>query len=230
MIKAVIFDLDHTLFDRYATLTEVAKNMRAKLPINPNLSDEEIVDIMITADKTCIYYGWEAVNQYIINQTNLFVEKVESNAYSSFILSEFNNVAIPFPFAKPMLETLKKEGFKIGLITNGKPGLQEKKLEMLGLDNIFDRVIVSGRYNCPKPQQTAFFMMAEWLNLAPKDMMYVGDHPLNDVDTSRKSGYVPVYVNTVGRWPMPEIPQCELQVETVAEIPSLVKRYNSNLK
>ena len=46
MIKAVIFDLDHTLFDRYATLTEIAKTIRYELPVNPNLTDEDIAEIM----------------------------------------------------------------------------------------------------------------------------------------------------------------------------------------
>ncbi len=229
MIKAVIFDLDHTLFDRYATLTEVAKTIRTKLPVDPNLSDEEIAEIMIRADKLCVYYGWDRIREYIVNETPLFTQKIDGNAYSDFVFSEFNNIAIPFPFTIPMLQALKADGFKLGLITNGKPGLQERKLEMLGLDNIFDRVIVSGQYNCPKPQLTAFKMMAERLELDPADMMYVGDNPLNDVDASRKAGYVPVYVNTVGAWPRPDIPQCELQVETVAEIPELVKRYNENM-
>ena len=230
MIKAIIFDLDHTLFDRYATLTEIAKSIRNDLPINPNLSDEKISEIMIKADKTCIYYGQEKVNNYITNQTELFAKKIPENAYSDYILGKFMNIAVPFPFAKPMLEALKQKGYKIGLITNGKPGLQEKKLEMLGLDSIFDRVIVSGQYNCPKPQLTAFNMMAEWLGLKPCEMMYVGDHPLNDVDASRKAGYVPVYVNTAGYWPRTDVEKCELQVETVAEIPELVRRYNQNIK
>ena len=226
MIKAVIFDLDHTLFDRYATLTEIAKKIRGNLPVDPKLSDKQIAEIMIHADKTCVYYGWDKIREYIVNESGLFTEKIDGNRYSDFVFSEFMNVAVPFPFAKPMLESLKKDGYKIGLITNGKPGLQERKLEMLRLDNIFDRVIVSGQYNCPKPQLTAFNMMAEWLGLEPSEMMYVGDNPLNDVDASRKAGYVPVYVNTVGAWPRPDIEQCELQVETVAEIPELIKTYN----
>lgn len=226
MIKAVIFDLDHTLFDRYATLTEIAKKIRENLPVDPKLSDVEIAEIMIKADKTCVYYGWDRIREYIVNESELFTEKIDGNCYSDFVFSEFMNVAVAFPFTKQMLENLKKDGYKIGLITNGKPGLQEQKLMMLGLDNIFDRVIVSGQYNCPKPQLTAFNMMAEWLRLKPCEMMYVGDHPLNDVDASRKAGYVPVYVNTAGYWPRPDVEQCELQVETVAEIPELVKRYN----
>ena len=128
MIKAIIFDLDHTLFDRYATLTEIAKSIREDLPINPNLSDEKISEIMIKADKTCIYYGWEKVNNYITNQTELFAKKIPENAYSDYILGKFMNVAVPFSFAKPMLETLKREGYKLGLITNGKPGLSRLAL------------------------------------------------------------------------------------------------------
>ncbi len=230
MIKAVIFDLDHTLFDRYATLSEVAKKIRKKLPVNPKLSDSKIAEIMINTDKSCVYYGWDKIREYIVNETPLFTKKIDGKAYSDFVFSEFMNVAVPFPFTKPVLETLKSNGYKLGLITNGLPGLQEKKLEMLGLENIFDRVIVCGQYNCPKPQLTAFNMMAEWLMLDPSEMMYVGDNPINDIEASRNAGYVPVYVNTVGSWPRPDIPQCELQVETVAEIPELIKKYNKRLK
>lgn len=226
MIKAIVFDLDHTLFDRYSTLAEVAKKIRGKLPVNPTLSDEEIAEIMITADKSQVYYGWDRLREYIVNETPLFTEKIDGKLYSNFVFESFMDVAVPFAFTLPMLEALKSKGFKLGLITNGKPGLQETKLEMLGLSNIFDRVIVTGQYNCPKPQLTAFNMMAEWLELNPAEMMYVGDNPTNDVDASRKAGYVPVYVNTVGSWPRPDIEQCELQVETVAEIPELVKKYN----
>ena len=230
MIKAIIFDLDHTLFDRYATLTEVAKKIREKLPVNPNLTDEEIAEIMIKADKLCVYYSWDRIREYVINETPLFIEKIDGVAYSDFVFSEFMNVAVPFPFTKPMLEVLKNDGYILGLITNGLPGLQERKLKMLGLDNIFDQIIVTGQYNCPKPQLTAFNMMGERLNLKPFEMMYIGDNPVNDVDASRKAGYVPVYVNTVGSWPRPDIEQCELQVETVAEIPELVKKYNAKIK
>ncbi len=226
MIKAVIFDLDHTLFDRYATLRAIVEPIRKVLPIDPTFSDDEVGNVIVNADKTCVYFGWDRVREHIVNETKLFTKTIDGHDYSNAVFKCFEDIAIPFSFTKPMLEELKKEGYLLGLITNGLPGLQEKKLEMLGLDNIFDRILVTGQYNCPKPQLTAFNMMAEWLGLAPNEMMYVGDNPLNDIDASRKAGYVPVYVNTVGSWPRADIEQCELQVETVAEIPELIKRYN----
>ena len=71
MIKAVIFDLDHTLFDRYKTLRAIVKPLRALLPIDPTLSDDEVGDIMVNADKMCIYHGWDRVREHIVNETKL---------------------------------------------------------------------------------------------------------------------------------------------------------------
>ena len=229
MIKAVVFDLDHTLFDRYQTLTELSKRIHLKLPINPKLTQEEIASYMIKADREKIHYGFEAVQQYLTDKTNLFLKPLNEDDYRNFLLNEFAVTAVPFSFTIPMLKELKKEGFKIGLITNGKSKLQMKKLEMLKLIPYFDKILVSGDYNCPKPQITPFLMMAEWLNLKPCEIMYVGDNPLNDIEGSRNAGYTPVFVNTVGKWSMPEIEECQLKVETVAEIPDLVKKINQAL-
>jgi FMN phosphatase YigB (HAD superfamily) len=56
--------------------------------------------------------------------------------------------------------------------------------------------------------------------------MYVGDHPINDIDGSRNAGYTPVWVKTTGYWCFEEIPRAEYEVETVAEIPDLVAQIN----
>lgn len=230
MIKAIIFDLDHTLFDRYATLTEIAKDLRSALPVNPALTDNEIAEIMIKADKMCIHRGWEAVQEYITDKTDLFSEKINPGDYFNYLLDRFMYTAVPYPFTVPTLNTLRKDGFKLGVITNGRVGLQEAKLRMLKIDALFDEVIVCGQYGCPKPSLEPFYMMAERLKSEPSEMMYVGDNPLNDVDASRRAGYVPVFVNTAGYWTLPEIEPCELQVETIAEIPTLVNSYNNKLK
>lgn len=227
MIKAVIFDLDHTLFDRYATLRLAAEKMRDKFPVNDGLSDEEIAEIMINADKKFIHSGWDAVERHIVQSTPLFKEKLADKAYFSFVTDFFSSAAVPHPFVIPMLLTLRERGIKTGLITNGILGLQERKLAMLGLTEKFDEIIICGRYGCPKPSPVPFEIMAKRLGLRPDEMMYVGDHPKNDVDASRKVGYVPVFVNTVGFWALPEIQKCELTVETVKEIPTLLELYNN---
>ena len=68
--------------------------------------------------------------------------------------------------------------------------------------------------------------MSERLNIPPEELMYVGDNPVNDVDGSRNAGYIPVWVKTTGYWCFEDIPHAEYEVETVEEIPALVKRIN----
>ena len=43
MIKAVIFDLDHTLFDRHSTLKSLVPRLREEFEVNSELSDEKIL-------------------------------------------------------------------------------------------------------------------------------------------------------------------------------------------
>ena len=44
MIKAAIFDLDHTLFDRYETLKKVVPFFRQRFKIADNITDEFIYE------------------------------------------------------------------------------------------------------------------------------------------------------------------------------------------
>lgn len=229
MIKAVVFDLDHTLYDRYATLRIVEKKIRSAFDINPELSDGEITDIMIYSDRYYVHKGWDALQKYIINETPLFLTKPGFDKYKEFVMGEFMNTAVKYPFAKPMLDSLRKNGLLTGLITNGRASLQERKLELLGIGDCFDSIYIGGKEGVSKPSVKPFIVTAERLNISTSEMVYVGDNPENDVDASRRAGCVPIFVNTTGTWVLPEIPKPEYSVENVAEIPALIEKMNSDL-
>ena len=46
MIKAVVFDLDHTLFDRHGTLKSLVPKLREEFSVNEKMTDEEISEIV----------------------------------------------------------------------------------------------------------------------------------------------------------------------------------------
>ena len=161
MIKAAVFDLDHTLFDRYKTLEIVSKKLRYAFKVNPKYSDDEIFKIMEYADRFYVHKGWDALQEYI-GSTDLFLEKLEYDQYRKFVMGEFMKVAVPYPFSNSVLVQLKKEKYKLALITNGNPILQRSKIKMLQLEEYFDEIytgclIISDRIilshepieNCP---------------------------------------------------------------------------------
>lgn len=227
MIKAISFDLDHTLFDRYETLKLVQKQIRKHFDINPSLSDEEICKIMIDTDRYFVHKGWDVLQQQLINNTPLFITKPGHNDYLKYVHSQFMKVAVPFTFTIPTLEMLKSSGYKLGLITNGIPKLQRKKIEMLKIGAFFDKIYVGGENEFAKPHTEPFTIVANDLNIAPNEMAYVGDNPLNDVEASRKAGCIPIFVNTTKTWVLPEIKKPQYTVETVEEIPNLIEKINA---
>lgn len=223
MIKAVVFDLDHTLFDRYETLRLAVPMFREKFKINSDVTDEYFAEELIWADKNYVHHGWKEIFGHLI-KCDIFEDVPEYNEYEAFLISCFKRVAVKFPFAIPTLRKIKDMGYKTGLITNSDPDVQERKLEMLGLYPYLDEIIISGATPYRKPQKEIFQLMADKLGVTTGEMMFVGDHPHFDVEGSRNAGCVPVWVKTTGMWIFPEFSKPELQVETVEEIPNILRK------
>ena len=221
-IKAVVFDLDHTLFDRHGTLREVAKEFRHSFRVNENLSDEEIAKLWIYADDHFVYDGWKYIFSYLV-ENGVFTEAPPYDSYRSFVYENFAKTAVPFDGTLPMLETLRRRGYKTALITNGGHALQYKKLDMLGLRGAFAEIIVSGDMMIDKPDKEIFMLMSEKLCYEPSEMIYVGDNPKNDIAGARAAGYHTIWMKSTGMWQYSLMP-AEEEVSTVEEIPDAVER------
>lgn len=227
MIKAVIFDLDHTLFDRYATFRKIFEECDLSAwPFCDGVTREQALDALIYTDRHYIHNlkPWHAVFEQLVKQGILRDDVISiDDFYKVCIAPTYKQVAVPYDFAIPTLDALRQMGFKLGLITNGQHEIQYAKLNRVGLADKFDEIIVSGDVGAQKPSTVPYEIMAQRLNIAPNEMLYVGDNPQNDVDASRRAGYTPVWVRTTGTWIFPHIEKPELQVDTVAELPELIK-------
>lgn len=228
MIKAAVFDLDHTLFDRYGTIKAIVPMFRNGLKIAEGITDDFINENLSWADKQFVHRGWQEIYAHLCN-VGVFEEEPGFEVYTETVLSYFKTTAVKFPFSIPVLNSIRERGIKTGLITNGRHEIQTKKLERLELTDSFDEIIISGDVPYEKPDKEIFLLMAEKLGVKPSEMMYIGDHPKFDVDGSRNAGCVPVWVKTTGTWIFPEIEKCEYQVQTVEEVPEIIDKINSIL-
>ncbi len=228
MVKAVVFDLDHTLFDRYGTIKKIIDKVPfSELPFKDTFSRQEIFNAIKYAEKEFIYLSFSRVIEYF-HKNGMLKDDIDlDNYYNKYIKPHYMRTAVPFPFTKPMLDTLRKMGIRVALITNGNPEIQHRKVELLGLQNEFEHILVGGNFGIGKPEPAIFGKMAKLMGLKPHEMLYVGDHPKSDVWGSKNAGYTPVWVKTIGVWPYPEIEMPELQVASVAEIPEIVKNLNN---
>lgn len=94
-----------------------------------------------------------------------------------------------YPGVAEMIEELKAKGIKVGIITDGRPEGQRKKLEALGLD--VDDVIITdelGGVQFRKPCDIAFRILVTRWRLNPADVVYIGDNPTKDFQAPQQLG------------------------------------------
>lgn len=216
MLRAVVFDLDHTLFDRHGTLRALVPRLREEFSVNEKMTDEKIGDLWCYADDNFVYFGWENIWGYL-KENNVFITAPSFEDYRSFIYKHFSKTAVPFPDTIPMLKKLKDLGYKTALITNGNHALQYSKIDILSLREHFDEIIATGDYDIHKPDKEIFDIMRQKFVFSPDEMVYVGDNPVNDIKGARNAGWKTIWMNSTGYWDE-KIERADREVKTVGEV------------
>jgi putative hydrolase of the HAD superfamily len=85
--------------------------------------------------------------------------------------------------------------YKLGLITNGAPDLQRKKIEGSGLRGFFENIVISGDYGIGKPDVRLFEIALEQLKSLKEQVLIVGDSLKNDIGGGHAAGIKTVWLN-----------------------------------
>jgi len=137
-------------------------------------------------------------------------------------ISARDELHIVYHDVEPALESLRTQ-YRLGLLTNGAPDLQWKKIEATGLDEFFDVIVVSGEYGIGKPDKRIFDKMLSLLNVAPESALMVGDSLKSDVAGARAIGMQAVWLNRMDESP-DEAFTPELVVKDLYELRRLLER------
>lgn len=96
-------------------------------------------------------------------------------------LREYQAAWRAFPDAADVLASLRSQGFRLGILTNGNEDQQLEKLRTIELHEAVDVVCVSESIGAQKPDPWAFKTLAQRLGVAPVECLFVGDNPQQDV-------------------------------------------------
>lgn len=166
MIKAYVFDLDDTLCPE---IEYVKSGFRA---IAKAFDDKKLYDKLYSLFKE------DKANVY---QRAGFDEE-QCKKCIAIYRNHMPDISLAQDVVKT-LETLKERGYKLGIITDGRPEGQRNKIKALGLDKIMDYIIVTdelGGIEYRKPNPKAFELMKDALKVEFNEMCYVGDNPKKD--------------------------------------------------
>jgi putative hydrolase of the HAD superfamily len=102
-----------------------------------------------------------------------------------------------YPDVKVSLETLREKGYRLVVLSNWDKRLL-RTLNELKLDNYFERIYISTLIGAAKPDPSAFQYMIKDLNVAPAEVLHIGDSPEEDITGALGAGIRPLCIDRNG--------------------------------
>ena len=108
------------------------------------------------------------------------------------------------PGAGDLLEKLRSQNKRIGILTRNSKTVAAKTLKASGLDTFFDTDYILGRDCCtPKPSPDGINHLLQNWNATPQKSVMVGDYVF-DLLTGRNAGTATVHLDVTGTFLWPE--------------------------
>jgi putative hydrolase of the HAD superfamily len=96
------------------------------------------------------------------------------------------------------LKTLRGKGMLLGVITNNESVHQRDKISRLGLDGMFDAVVISGEVGFAKPDARIFTHACQLIGVEPGAAAHVGDNLVADACGARDAGLRGIWLDRRG--------------------------------
>ncbi|MFC4304754.1 HAD family hydrolase [Cohnella boryungensis] len=116
-----------------------------------------------------------------------------------------------------------KQSYKLLLLTNGSPDLQQEKLDGVPeLIPYFDAIVISGNYGEGKPSSKLFAHAMEQIGITAEDGVMVGDKLTTDILGANRIGMTSVWINRHDIVRSDEIIPA-YEIKSLSELPELLK-------
>jgi putative hydrolase of the HAD superfamily len=123
-------------------------------------------------------------------------EIIDEHADEIVIMSSYAKAErIMFPEAVPLIKTLKRRGYRIGVISNTVSlTMVPAELKSAGIYDDLEVLVMSSVERLRKPDPDIFRLSCERAGVLPERCVYVGDAPNRDVEGPRRAGFAAVVI------------------------------------
>ena len=200
MIRAVLFDLDGTLFDRDSTVAALVEAQHALFNQElAHVAKADFVARVVLLDE----HGYRnKAEVYATVAGEFHLPPALAPELVADFWRRYHAFCRPSHDLVATLGELRRRGKKIGVVTNGRQVTQEGTIDALGIRDFLDVVLVSEVEGVRKPDRRIFERAVARLGVGPSECCYVGDHPEVDVSGARAAGLHAIWKRTT-YWGVP---------------------------
>jgi HAD superfamily hydrolase (TIGR01549 family) len=207
-LKAVLFDLDDTLFDHRHSMQTGLAALQKIYPCfaKDSLDEFERVHVTLMNDihLTQIMKGEISIDegrairfQRVFKHYGIEADWTLANEAASHYRANYTDVNRLVHGAYELLSDLKQK-YKIGIVTNNLIDEQVRKLKEGKIEHLIDVMVTSEEVKITKPNPEIFLELMNRLDVTAEECIMIGDHWESDVTGAHALGIKCIWVNVYG--------------------------------
>ena len=200
-IRAVLFDLDNTLTHRDQSIAAYSRHLADHYQYQLQHDESNLIQSIIRRidhggypKEYLTHPSIAASVAYALQQELSWNSLPDLDELSQFWFQQFGLSAVAMPGAKSLLTELKQRGYKLAVISNGGHATRLSILQGLGFSHYFDAIVSSGLLGISKPNPEIFLHTSRQLGVSAQHCLYVGDHPMNDIQGATDAGMMAIWL------------------------------------
>jgi putative hydrolase of the HAD superfamily len=225
-IRAVLWDVDDTLFDHGAADRDGLGRHRAAEGMAADAADPgralsrwREVTAFHAARFRAGETDWDGHRRDRVRTfTGRDLTDSEAEQWFARFKSHYEASFALFPDVLPVLDVLAA-GYRHGVLSNASLQVQQPKLRALGVRDRFEVLVCAVDIGVAKPEPAAFHTACEALGLPPAEVLYVGDEPDIDARGAAEAGLTGVWLDRTGAGGRPGL----LRITGLDQLPALLR-------
>ena len=191
-LKAILFDIDDTLFDREAAQKlSLEFTVQKFLPLLGVFSKEKLKqaweesDLMTVVEFNARAFDRNSRSRHFLKLLGLSQDQADE--LTQLYIEKYPTLNVPVVGAIELIHELK-DRVKMGVISNSLPDVQYGKLKTLGVKDIMACIVLSEEYGIRKPDPRVFQYAAQLLEVETSECLFVGDSFATDIMGAKSAG------------------------------------------
>lgn len=188
-MRAVLFDLDETLFDRSACMRETASIIGSELASTHNIDADKFSSVFLESDNC--HTSKKKFAEAVLNEfESLEISEIDFVRWRDDVAMNCGSL---FPETTGVLNILKESNYLMGIVSNAsRKNYQYEKIARLGLLPYMKSVVISDE-TMKKPNDRIFIKALKEMEVSAEQAVFVGDNPIADIGGASRMGMKTVF-------------------------------------
>ncbi|MFY9750577.1 MAG: HAD family hydrolase [Methanoregula sp.] len=184
--RAILFDMDNTLFDLVGAQVAACDSVAHHLGHNDG---DELFLYFLTGSHG--FESTENIRQYM-EERRIPINGMFEQACRIYAREKLRYIT-PYPGVRKTLAAIRKRGYAMAVVTDAEHTDATLRLEKCGLASFFDCMMTYDKVGVKKPAPDPFLAALDAVSARPEEALFIGDSPRRDIEPCKHLGIRTVY-------------------------------------